>query len=254
MAISKQLAGVLVLGAATGGPYALIQSGTLEGLGQTEQTEPQPPAGSPTAGWFTSATSDEWPSDRPPPQTLGDLHFEPQPLPSIASQTAIEQPRIQALQEVIRFDINPTWVLQRFPRVTTVLADLNLDGMRVPLVTGTHPTDLAGTLTYYFDRHKRVQRISLQGLTGDPSRFMAELQHVYQLQEQPALGGVLYLRKWNGKPASLVYAEPSGVITADDPFARFRMFVEINNASLEYGISAEAQEFLSHGKNANRWD
>ena len=144
MAISRPLTGVLVVGAATGGPYAVMQSGVMDSqaspAAQVSQVED-----SATAGWFTAAPSSEWPSDRPPPKTLDDLRFEPKPLPEIPNQTVLTQPRIQALQEVLRFDISPAWVMQRFPRVSTVLSEVSLDGLRVPLITGTQPYDLAGT-------------------------------------------------------------------------------------------------------------
>ena len=48
--------------------------------------------------------------------------------------------------------------MRRWPRVTTV-PQFALAGLRVPLVTGTQIDDLAGSLTYYFDRTDQVQRI-----------------------------------------------------------------------------------------------
>jgi hypothetical protein len=173
-------------------------------------------------------------------------------LPAINGQDYRYQ-SIQALQEVLRFDISPTWVIQRFPQVATVTADTRLDGLRVPLVTGTTPTDLAGTLTYYFDHYKRVQRITVHAITGDPSRFLAELQHAYQLQQQPSLGGGLYVKKWNGRPASLVYTALAPVISADNPYSRYQFYAEINQAGLEYGLSSDAQQLLDAGRANNRW-
>ncbi len=81
-------------------------------------------------------------------------------------------PVIHDLREVLRFDITPHWVPQKFSRVSTVLADLHFDGLRVPLVSGTEVGDLAGTLTYYFDRYQRLQRVKIHGLTGDPARVV----------------------------------------------------------------------------------
>ncbi len=90
----------------------------------------------------------------------------PQLQQSSATQPITGGP-VRDLRDVIRFDINPAWVMQNFGRVTTVLADVKLDGLRVPLVTGTAPTDLAGTITYYFDNQQTLRRINLQGLTGN---------------------------------------------------------------------------------------
>ncbi|MFN3188941.1 MAG: DUF6690 family protein [Aureliella sp.] len=160
---------------------------------------------------------------------------------------------IQALREVVRFDINPNWVPARFPRVTRITSNMQLDGMRVPLVTGTQPSDLAGTLTYFFDRYQRVQRITVHAVTGDPSRFLAELQHAYQLQQQPSLGGGLYLKKWNGRPTSLVYTAQAPVLTEDNLYSRFQFFAELNQAGLEFGMSPEAQQLLASSRSRNQW-
>ncbi|MEM8735506.1 MAG: DUF6690 family protein [Planctomycetota bacterium] len=160
---------------------------------------------------------------------------------------------IQALREVVRFDVNPNWVPSRFPRVTRVTSNMQLDGMRVPLVTGTRPSDLAGTLTYYFDRYQRVQRITVHAVTGDPSRFLAELQHAYQLQQQPSLGGGLYLKKWNGRPTSIVYTAQAPVLTEDNLYSRYQFFAELNQAGLEFGMSSEAQQLLASSQSRNQW-
>ena len=82
-------------------------------------------------------------------------------------EPGIEGPSFQELHEVFRFDLHPKAVFARWPRVTTVLAEPALEGLRVPLVTGKDPDDLSGALTYYFDQQKVVQRITFQGYTGD---------------------------------------------------------------------------------------
>ena len=78
---------------------------------------------------------------------------------------------LPSLAEVLRFDATVDWVLQRWPRVTTGLPYLQLQGYRVPLVTGTGLADVAGSLTYYFNARQQVQRITFRGTTGDPQRF-----------------------------------------------------------------------------------
>ena len=70
---------------------------------------------------------------------------------------------LPSLAEVLRFDVTVEWVMQRWPRVTTGLPQLQLQGYRVPLVTGTSLSDVAGSLTYYFNARQQVQRITLRG-------------------------------------------------------------------------------------------
>ncbi len=246
----RPLAGLLLLAGATGGPYMLFEtdagkqaSDTASRMLGTNSTGQNDYSASPDAGRYVSYGASTYNANHP----NGNL------LNPAVTEHEFEQPVIHRLQEVLRFDIAPGWVLERFPRVTTVLADTQLDGLRVPLVTGTAPSDIAGTLTYSFDRYKRLQRLTVHGATGDATRFMAELQQQYQMQQVPSLGGVLYLLSWNGKPTSIVHIEPAAVIYADSPYSRFNVLIELNQAGLEYGLSREAQQLLDAGKSTQRW-
>lgn len=252
----RPLAGLLLLASATGGPYMLFETEAGKQASRIIGVNAGDQAGSssnPAAGHFVSdrnASSGYAGINAPvyaPSHPHGNL------LNPTVTEHELQQPVVYRLQDVLRFDIAPGWVLERFPRVTTVLADTQLDGLRVPLVTGTAPSDIAGTLTYNFDRYKRLQRLTVHGTTGDATRFIAELQQQYQLQQVPSLGGVLYLLSWNGKPTSIVHIEPAAVIYSDSPYARFNVLIELNQAGLEYGLSREARQLLDAGKSTQRW-
>lgn len=244
----KPLAGLMLLAGAAGGPYMMFETD----LGKTASQG----ASQIFSSTSTPTTLDPY-TGRADPGRL--VAFEPgsattaNPLNPLLAEHDLQQPAINSLQEVLRFDITPGWVIQRFPRVTTVLADNQLDGLRVPLITGTSPSDIAGTLTYRFDRYQRLQRLTVHGATGDATRFIAELQHRYHMQQVPSLGGVLYMLTWNGKPASIVHIEPAAVIYGDSPYSRFNILIELNQAGLEYGLSAEAKSLLDAGKSTRRW-
>ena len=75
---------------------------------------------------------------------------------------------LPGLDEVLSFDRSVEWVMQRWPRVSTGLTYLQLQGYRVPLVTGTGLSDVAGSLTYYFNAGQQVQRITLRGIDRRP--------------------------------------------------------------------------------------
>ena len=64
-------------------------------------------------------------------------------------------------REVLRFDMTPAALMQRFQRITTVLSETQFDGMRVPFVSGTMPTDIAGSLSYFFDRQQSLRRVHM---------------------------------------------------------------------------------------------
>lgn len=166
---------------------------------------------------------------------------------------ALEQVPVVSLAEILRFDITPEWVLSRFPRVSTLLSEMNLDGLRTPLITGSSPGDMAGTLTYYFDRYKRLKRVSIHATLGDPTRYLIELQKAYQMSQEPSLGGSLYVIKWNGTPTSVLHISPASVIYSDLSYGRYNLFLELNQADLEYGLSTEARQLVESGRSTNRW-
>jgi hypothetical protein len=87
---------------------------------------------------------------------------------------------------VFNFEVTPEWILARWPSVTTGLSQLQLEGYRVPLVTGTTQQDLAGALTYYFDAKQRLQRINFVGVSGDPRPLIGLLSNRFHLTRRLA--------------------------------------------------------------------
>jgi hypothetical protein len=82
---------------------------------------------------------------------------------------------------VFNFEITPEWILARWPSVSTGLSQLQLEGYRVPLVTGTSQQDLAGALTYYFDAKQKLKRINFVGVSGDPRPLVGLLSNRFQM-------------------------------------------------------------------------
>lgn len=251
----KSFTGLLLLLGAAGGPYFLFETelgasarrilvpGTTTTAAGDSGDSPVP------SGRFTSTQLPAADSIHPWQTVPADpasniLNSEIQKFP---------QSPMLSLTEVLRFDITPAWVTSRFPRVSTIAGNTQLDAMRVPLVTGTTPSDMAGTLTYYFDAYQRLQRISLQSVTGDPNRFISQLQASYKLEQQPSLGGTLYLMSWNGKATSILRISPASVIRSDSPYSSYEVFLELNEPGLNFGLSNEANSFLAAGKTNRRW-
>ena len=86
------------------------------------------------------------------------------------------------LATVFRFDISPSWVKNRWEYVSTSPGDVGLQGLRVGLVTGTNVSDLAGSLTYFFDAKQICQRITFRGWSGDSSKLVAMLSQNYDFE------------------------------------------------------------------------
>ena len=92
---------------------------------------------------------------------------------------AVAGPPVQNFAEVFRFDMTPNHVMERWEQVSAGLSHLNLQGYRVPLVTGVDDTDLAGSLTYYFDPRQNLRRITFVGTTANPLRLSQFLVQQY---------------------------------------------------------------------------
>ena len=88
---------------------------------------------------------------------------------------------VQDASSVFDFQITPEWVVAHWPAVSTGLAQLQLEGYRVPLVTGTARHDLAGSLTYYFNAEQKLQQITFTGTTGDPRALIGLLTARFHL-------------------------------------------------------------------------
>lgn len=152
--------------------------------------------------------------------------------------------------EILRFDLAPESVLQRWPRVQTVMED-KLTGMRVPIVTGPREDDLAGSLTYYFDNRRQVQRIVLQGHTGDPRRLVTLVTMKQQFQQLPSLQAGMYVSVRNNEPQGLLQITYAPVIDAADPHHRAAVILEMNRPG-SY-LSAAGRELLQQDKQLSRW-
>lgn len=161
--------------------------------------------------------------------------------------------KVNDLRDVMRFDITPNWVLQRFSRVTTVLADTRLEGMRVPIVTGTKPDDIAGTLSYYFDGNGSLQRVTLHGFTGDPQRLVSVMKTHYEMNREPSLEAGVFTKRWNGEPVHFLRMTHAPIVYSDAIHQKYTLFLELNQPNLAYGISRQAELIIQADKGSGRW-
>lgn len=97
---------------------------------------------------------------------------------------AVAGPEELALDEIFRFDLTPRAITDRWNRVSTGLGDVRYQGYRVPVVTGPTASDLAGSLTYYFDAQPRLRRITFLGTTGDPARVVEFLSQRFRFHRE----------------------------------------------------------------------
>jgi hypothetical protein len=213
MGFKKALLCIGGLMLATGGPITMFSTSDLVGnvkrnwLANSAATAAATPQGSttPTTPTPTIPASPAWPTGAAP---------DPTPIVTLA--------------EALRFDVTVEWVMQRWPRVSTGLPHLQLQGYRVPLVTGTSVADVAGSLTYYFNARQQVQRITLRGATGDPTVLVNLLTSRYRLARRLTNdpGVVLYEAvDSSNRPIGSAKIHSANVIKANQPYTRFEVDV-----------------------------
>ncbi len=160
----------------------------------------------------------------------GDKSADPSAQPSRTTELSVEGSPTPALAEVLRFDVSPAWVLQRWPRVSTDLAVLQLHGYRVPLVTGTKPNDVAGSLTYYFNPSQQVEQITLRGTTGDPRALISFLNERYGYVRRPCNDPSRLIYETvnsGGKKTGAMIIQSAPVVRADLPYQRYALDLTI---------------------------
>src|SRR5437764_7490770 len=144
---------------------------------------------------------------------------------------ASHQGPIVTIEQAFRFDLTPQWVSSRWPRVSTVLGEPEQLGMRVALVSGTRPDDIAGSLTYYFDPHHQLQRITFEGLTRDPRRLLSATVTPYGLKSLPTTGAAHYVSGDPENPTSEVIVDHLPVLVADPEAPRAEVSVDLRRSS-----------------------
>jgi hypothetical protein len=150
----------------------------------------------------------------------------PAMIPGEKPAVPVEGAPVRSLVEVLQFGVAPEWVLSRWPHVTTGLAQLQLQGYRVALVTGTAEYDVAGALTYYFNPQQQCQRITFRGSTGDPRQLIAAVASQHQMARRAMNDPGLVV--WESphlasEPASTLRVRAAPIVKASDPYRRYEV-------------------------------
>lgn len=171
--------------------------------------------------------------------------------PDLTAQPLTYMP-ISNWAEIFRFDVHPDWVKQRWNRVSSSPVGADYTGLRIPLVTGGNLWDLHGSLTYYFDRSKNLQRISFRGWTGDANSLSTFLNSQYELapQETGWAGAMLAYRTSffeRSELSGLILQNPP-VIRQDQPWQRFAVILELNRPDGSLSLSQEFRQLYRQRK------
>ena len=232
--ISRSLAMPTLLAASVAVPY--VATNAPEWTEQVRKstaaaTAPAPPQ--PAAAHQAAASSTHVANGNTPHPA--QVAVQPQqagaPIPPAHLQMAPDP--AYSLSEVLRFDITKDWVYQRWERKSTALADLDLFGVRVPLVTGKQVYDIAGSLTYFFGADGRVKRISFRGRTGDTTQLAMLLHQRFGLQAVPSvIAGQQLLQVRQGNDViSELRTQTAPVLWSNTPHESFSVEFELQEPS-----------------------
>lgn len=240
----------LMVATAAGGPYLLMEENwsqsAFQMLDRAITAEESPSDALPAS--FSA------PAAVPLPEFRSEFTYGPNAQNPQANPDAnLVGPPVGHLGEVLRFDITPRWVTDRWPRVTATLAEQGLEGLRVPVVTGTNLDDLAGSLTYYFNRFHQLQRLTFEGYTGDERKLVSVVTQHYDLRPEPTLDAGMYVARWNNRPTSILRVARAPIMTHDSPHSHFHVLLELNRPSMEFGLSDQARLILERDRNTKRW-
>jgi hypothetical protein len=205
-----------LLGAAVGVPYVADNASDwqkqLQGTGAPVQT---------VSNQYPTTPTFNIPPRMNPASPGDHIYSSPAPLEGIPTYS---------LAEVLRMDVSKEWVYSRWARKSTGLAEPELFGIRVPLVSGTRMTDVAGSLTYYFDLQGQVQKIRLVGKTADTSELANLLTSRFGLQPAtPMFAGEQAFRvEDQGVIESELVTRPDSVLWTTSPHNSFSVELELN--------------------------
>jgi hypothetical protein len=242
--MGKQTRLLLMLAAAVGIPYAWFHENVTGPIRSTWQALNRRSDADTRSGWEGFAGRFGWPgSAGAAGATVSSSHDAALPSPSGFYQ----------LDEVLRFDVTPRWITDRWPRVSTVRSEHDLQGLRVPLVTGTGTQDISGSLTYYFDHYQRVRRVTLRGQTGDERALVQMASARFGLKPEASLTAGMYVSRWNGRPVNVLHVSLAPVVHAAVANGRLLIDMELNDADGGYGVSSDLRQSLVNESHVRRW-
>lgn len=151
---------------------------------------------------------------------------------------------VSNFQEIFRFDVSPTWVKQRWERLTSIPEEDGLHGLRTALVTGTNSWDLNGSLTYFFDQNHRTQRITFRGWVGDPARLIDLATKHFGLQPRPTHWAGLYVAKFGKTETGGLLMKDPDSIDRRNQVQRTAVIMELNQPSGRFKLSNEFLGFM----------
>lgn len=216
-----------LVGATIGVPY--VVSHTSPGTTGAHHTAGNGSAAAPAPSLGT-APSSAAPTTPPPLASAAPSQLQIEGPGSLvySSRPPLEGTRFHSVEQVLRFDVSKEWVYQNWARKSTGPTDVGLFAVRVPLVTGTQMSALAGSLTYYFNTQGQVEHISFRGRTGDTTQLVQFLTRKYQFQRgEASVGEQVYQVTSGSRAQSELRTRPESVLWTTSPHSSLAVELEL---------------------------
>ena len=152
-------------------------------------------------------------------------------------------PPVLPLEHLLSFNVTPEWISGNWQRVTTRVAELDLQGWRVPIAIGSGPQTIAGSTTYFFDSHRQLQRIMLHGYAADPSELINLAASRFQMRRIPSPTDDLYTASVEGRTIGALRVKYAPVAESASE-KRSEVLMELNRQGTSYGMSQELSRLL----------
>jgi hypothetical protein len=141
--------------------------------------------------------------------------------------SGIAETTVADFGKIFRFDLTPQTIQQRWTRVSTSVSEEKFQAYRVPLVTGTADNDLAGSLTYYFDRQSNLRRITFLGTTGNPKRIVGYMAKYYGFKQSSGKSGKTVVYRTRSRFTGELSVSPTEAVGLDGGTANFQVVLSL---------------------------
>ena len=152
--------------------------------------------------------------------------------------------RIADFNSVFQCGAPRSWVQRTYDNISET-ADGEREGLRVTLVTGNTLEDLAGSLTYWFDRHGRVERIHFQGVTGNPAKLASFARRSQKMVAREYDRDALFVRSGKEGPLHLLHVSRQPLVNVNTLHGRYQVTLELNRQG--GSLSTISSEVLEGG-------
>ncbi len=152
--------------------------------------------------------------------------------------------QISSFNRIFQCGAPRSWVQRTYDDASRTM-DQQREGLRVTLVTGDKLEDLAGSLTYWFDRQGRVERITFQGVTGNPAKLVSFAHRSQKMVARGCERDAIFVRDGKNGPLHLLHISRLPFVNVQTQYGRYEVTLELNQPGSS--LSSASSDVLEGG-------